>query len=438
MNRTVKGLGALFIGATLAASLAGCVAADSPGGGTAAPGGTPPDLACGMATGEAATGDPIKVGAIATASGGVDFSSSPLSAKAFFDCVNDNGGINGRPIEYDFEDDALDPTKPAQRAAGLAGDADVVALVGDATFVGCDVANVEYSKAGLYSITGVGVPQACFESSNIAPVNAGPRTSALALLQYMEREDLLGGGFYSIGLNTRGNGDWVAAGIRDYADEAGIDLVGETLSDPAESNWLPLVGQIQSSGASALVVADPAPITASILAAAEQQDARGDIAWSCTASCYDKQFASELSDYWDGFLVNSELQLVTATGDDSDLWNGVMDAYASADTPRDTFSQAGFLAAKIFTDTLLAVEDPATLDRETVSEALLAIRGYESSLLCSPWYYGEADEHHANHATRNAKMEGGEWVEVEGCTEVVDPAMDGILEREQSEGLLER
>ncbi|WP_460775755.1 ABC transporter substrate-binding protein [Microbacterium sp. GXF7504] len=437
MNRTMKGLGALFVGATLAASLAGCVAdeaAPGGGGGTAAAG----DVACGLGTGEAATGDPIKVGAIATASGGVDFSSSPVSAQAFFDCVNDNGGINGRPIEYSFEDDALDPTKTAQLAAGLAGDQDVVALVGDATFVGCDVANVEYAKAGLYSITGVGVPQACFESTNIAPVNAGPRTSALALVQYMEREGLLDGGFYSVGLNTRGNGDWVAAGIQEYTEEAGIDLVGETLSDPAESNWLPLVGQIQSSGASALVIADPAPITASILASAEQQDARGDIAWACTASCYDQQFAAGLGDYWEGFLVNSELQLVTATGGDSDLWNAVMDAYAPADTPRDTFSQAGFLAAKIFTDTLLEIDDPATLDRATVSEALLGITGYESSLLCAPWYYGEADEHHANHATRNAKMENGEWVEVEGCTEVEDPAMADILEREQSEGLLER
>ena len=35
------------------------------------------ELQCGLGNGEAASGDPIKVGAIATASGGVDFSSSP-------------------------------------------------------------------------------------------------------------------------------------------------------------------------------------------------------------------------------------------------------------------------------------------------------------------------------------------------------------------------
>ncbi|NTW41410.1 MAG: ABC transporter substrate-binding protein [Cellulomonadaceae bacterium] len=433
MDRTSRVAAALALGLTLPA-LAGCVAADdtSPTTAPAASGTT--SLACGMATGEPATGDPIVVRAIATASGGVDFSSSPVSAKAYFDCVNDNGGINGRPIDYAFEDDALDPTKTAQLAAGLAADTDVVALVGDATFVGCDVANVEYQKANLYSITGVGVPQACFESSNIAPVNAGPRTSALGNLQYLEANGLTDK-FFAAGLNTRGNGDWVAAGIEAYAQQAGIDLVGNELSDPAESNWLPLLSQIQQSGATSLVIADPAPIAASILAAAEQQDARGDITWTCTASCYDRQFAEQIGTYWEGFVANSELALVTATGGDSDLWNGVMDTYAPADAPRDTFSQAGFLAAKIFTDTMLQIDDPATIDRTVASQAILGIKGYESSLLCSPWYYGEADAHHANHATRTAKVENGAWVEAEGCREVKDPDMAAILDREQSQGL---
>ena len=58
-------------------------------------------IACGLSNGEEATGEPIKIGAIATMSGGIDFSSSPKAAKAYFDCVNANGGINGRPIEYD-------------------------------------------------------------------------------------------------------------------------------------------------------------------------------------------------------------------------------------------------------------------------------------------------------------------------------------------------
>lgn len=429
---TARGTLALSAAAILAATLVGCVADDN-GGGNAGGSTDKDDLQCGLASGEEATGDPIQVGAIATASGGVDFSSSPKAAAAYFDCVNDNGGINGRPIDYSYQDDQLDPTKTAQLAAGLAADENIVGLVGDATFIGCDVANAEYAKAGLYSITGVGVPQACYTASNIAPVNAGPRQSALGLLQWLEQEGKTDA-VYTVGLNTQGNGDWVEAGLKEYAAAKGINIVGSELSDPAESNWLPLIQKIKDSGATSVIIVDPGPITAAILAAVEQQDARGDITWTCTASCYDAQFGSQVGPYWEGFVVNSELQLVTNAGDDNELWKSVMDAYAADDAPRDTFSQAGFLSAKMFTDALLQL-DPADISRETVSQAMLGITNYESDLLCAPWYYGEADEHNANHSTRTAVIENGVFEKLTDCIDSGDPALASILEREQSEGL---
>ncbi|BDV32270.1 ABC transporter substrate-binding protein [Microbacterium terricola] len=430
---TVRGALALTAAALLAASLAGCVADDT-GSGNA--GGTTDkgELQCGLANGEAASGDPIKVGAIATASGGVDFSSSPKAAAAYFDCVNENGGINGRPIDYSYEDDQFDPTKTAQLAAGFAADSDVVGLVGDATFIGCDVANAEYVKADLYSITGVGVPQSCFSSSNLAPVNAGPRQSAIQLLQWLEETDQADAVF-QVGLNTQGNGDWVAAGINEYAEANGINIVGTELSDPAETNWLPLIQKIKDSGATSVIIVDPAPITAAILAAVEQQDARGDIIWTCTASCYDAQFGSQIGSYWEGFVANSELQLVDAAGEDNELWKSVMDAYAADDAPRDTFSQAGFLAAKMFTDALLEL-DPADISRETVSEAMLGITNYSSDLLCRPWYYGEAAEHNANHSTRTAEITDGVFTKLSECIDSGDPALESILANEESQGLV--
>lgn len=433
---TTKSALALTVAALLTASLGGCVAEESgtTGGGNAGGSTEKSELQCGLASGEAATGDPIKVGAIATASGGVDFSSSPKASAAYFDCVNENGGINGRPIDYSYEDDQFDPTKTAQLAAGYAADESVVGLVGDATFIGCDVANAEYAKAGLYSITGVGVPQSCFSSTNLAPVNSGPRQSAIQLLQYLEQEGKADAVF-AVGLNTQGNGDWVAAGIDEYAEANDINIVGSELSDPAESNWLPLIQKIVDSGATSVIIADPAPISAAILAAVEQQDARGDITWMCTASCYDAQFGSQIGTYWEGFIANSELQLVDAEGDDNELWKSVMDAYADADAPRDTFSQAGFLAAKIFTDALLTL-DESTITRETASEAMLAVKNYTSDLLCTPWYYGDSDEHNANHATRTAQITDGTYTKLSDCIESGDPALESILSNEQSQGLV--
>ena len=64
---------------------------------------------CGLGTGEKATGEPIKIGSINTNVPGIDFTWISSMTKAYFDCVNDNGGINGRPIQYIEEDEHIDP-----------------------------------------------------------------------------------------------------------------------------------------------------------------------------------------------------------------------------------------------------------------------------------------------------------------------------------------
>src|SRR3954449_1083545 len=178
---------------------------------------SPSAAKCGMGNGKPATGTPIKVRALTTASGGIDFSSAPRSAAAFFKCVNANGGINGRPIDYAYEDDALNQQKAAQIAAKFAADKSIVALAGDATFIGCGAANPVYKKADLYSITGTGVPQSCFESSNIAPVNAGPRISTVSTIQYLQ-----GAGkaarVAQVSNKVPGVGDWSQAGAIAYAN----------------------------------------------------------------------------------------------------------------------------------------------------------------------------------------------------------------------------
>lgn len=388
---------------------------------------------CGAGTGKAATGKPIKIRAVATASGGVDFSSSPKSAKAYFDCLNANGGINGRPVDYAYDDDALNPQKTGQIAAKYASDPSVVALAGDATFIGCSVANNAYKSAGLYSVTGVGVPRGCFESSNIAPVNAGPRISAIGNLEYFQGIGKAGS-VVQVGTKTAGNGDWVAAGIEEAAKAEGIKLAKTILHDPGVSDANSIVLDVKSAKPTVAIIADPAPDTAAILKGAATQGLADKLQWSCTASCYDSTFPGQIGDTWEGFVSNSELQLVDAKTPDNLLWRQVLDTYGSKDDPRDTFGQAGFLAAKITADTLMKL-DPAAIDRKTASKALLDVKNYKSDLLCAPWYYGEADEHNANHATRQVQIKGGKYVELKGCQAVNDPGLKDILAREQSEGL---
>jgi branched-chain amino acid transport system substrate-binding protein len=388
---------------------------------------------CGMGNGKPAAGTPIKVRALATASGGIDFSSAPRSAAAFFKCVNANGGIHGRPIDYAYGDDALNQQKAAQIAAGFAADKSIVALAGDATFIGCGAANPIYKKADLYSITGTGVPQSCFESSNIAPVNAGPRMSDVATVQYLNEQGKASA-IAQVSNKVPGVGDWLQAGTKQYAKDHGIKVVKSILHDPASIDANSIVLDVKNSKPSAVILQDPGPLSAAVLKAAATQGLEKKFVWSCLTSCYDASFPGQIGPQWEGFIANAELQLVDAKTPDNLLWRTVLQKYGSAKDPRDTFGQSGFLAAKILTDTLLKL-DPNNITRETVSKAVVGIKGYKSDILCSPWYYGTADRHNANHTTRMAVVKNGQFTLLEGCKPVQDPALAPILAQEKSEGL---
>ena len=71
---------------------------------------------CGMGTGKKATGTPIKIGGIDMLIPGVDFTTVGKLAAAYFECVNDNGGINGHPIQYILYNEQLNPTQEAALA----------------------------------------------------------------------------------------------------------------------------------------------------------------------------------------------------------------------------------------------------------------------------------------------------------------------------------
>ena len=74
---------------------------------------------CGANTDAAATGKPIIVGGIHWTAAPCDFLDSIDAAAAYFSCVNANGGINGRPVDYRVENDQWTPELAAQAAAKL-------------------------------------------------------------------------------------------------------------------------------------------------------------------------------------------------------------------------------------------------------------------------------------------------------------------------------
>src|SRR5436853_7835455 len=114
---------AAFVLAVLAAVLATTVVTTAASSGSAAKVGAGKASAaksvCGLGTGKKATGAPIKIGGIDMLIPGVDFTTIGKVAKAYFDCVNDNGGINGRPIKYTLYTEQLNPAQEASLARKL-------------------------------------------------------------------------------------------------------------------------------------------------------------------------------------------------------------------------------------------------------------------------------------------------------------------------------
>ena len=92
---------------------------------------------CGLGTGKKATGKPIKLGGIDMLIPGVDFTTIGKVADAYFKCVNDNGGINGRPIKYILYQEQLNPAQQRTLAKKLIESDKVVGIVGNTSFTEC-------------------------------------------------------------------------------------------------------------------------------------------------------------------------------------------------------------------------------------------------------------------------------------------------------------
>lgn len=389
---------------------------------------------CGANTGAAATGAPIKVGGIHGNAAPGDFSASTTAAKAYFDCVNANGGIGGRPIEYLVENDQWNPEMAAQAASKLLKDEKVVAIVGNGSFVEMAVNAPLYKEENIMAMAAACAVSECFESSNIVSTNQGPLPSTVGAAQYMvEEKDTKSA--VCIGLTIPNVGNWSCGAMEGYMTSKGL-TGASVLLNPASPDVNSGLLEAVATGADTIVVNLPAGLAIAFLKAAEEQGLGDSYKWASSTPLYDRTVPEALGSYWDGkMFINAELTPWDKGGPDATNWLAVLDAYAPKDAARDTFSQSGFLSAKYFVDTLMKM-DPATLDdRAAVTTAIKAITGYTSDLTCGPYYVGEADRHMPNHAGTMVVVKGGTFETVRDCYEYDSPYFAPIIAQEKALGL---
>ncbi len=391
-------------------------------------------VTCGDTTGQAATGAPIVIGGIYADGAPGDWSSSTDAAAAYFACVNANGGINGRPIDYRVENDQWAPEAAAQAAAKLVNDDKAVALVGNGSFIEMAVNAKTYKDAGIMVMASACAISECFESSNIVSTNEGPLPSDLGAALYAQ-ENLGAKNIACIGLNIPDNGVWSCQAVIDMMTKRG-GTGSMALLNPGAPDVNSALLEAVASGADTILMNLPAGLAIAVLKAAQEQNLRDSYNWIAPTPLYDLSVPAAIGDYWDGKVyVQAELAPVSVNGPDAQNWLAVMDAYGKKDDPRDTFSQGGYLSAQFFTKAALAMDPKDLDDRAKVTAAIKGISGYKSDLMCGPYYVGDADFHMPNHAGYIVKITKGGFEVVQTCTEYDSDYFARHIEVEKKLGL---
>jgi branched-chain amino acid transport system substrate-binding protein len=392
-------------------------------------------LACGLGNGQKASGQPIKLGAIVTKQPGTDFTGITGMAQAYFNCVNDNGGINGRPISYVVAEEQTNPQQVAALAAKLIQDDQVLAIVGSTSLIDCTV-NHQFYEQNNFNVIVAGVPFDCFNTPNISAVNMGPYYSSLGAGQYLVRAGAKS--IVAVGANVPG-GDHDISGPGAFAEANGVPNNGAFLENVPISDASAIalkVAQAAGDGGGVVINFTP-PEGLKILQAAEQQGLIDTVMWAWSTPGNDASVAQALGPAWNGKVgINAELNLVDATTPKSALYQQVTKQYAPS-IPLGSFGQMGFTAADVITTTLLQLP-PDQLTQQGVNAAIRNIKGYKTDILCQPWYFGDLQFHVPNNVDRTVVPKDHAMVQQEACFQIAalpGNNLDQIRQAEQTQGL---
>ncbi len=396
--------------------------------------GTAPKLVCGLSNGQRAQGEPIYLGGIVSKTGPDDFSASGAAANAYFRCINDNGGIHGRPVIYTLADDQWDPKLANELASRLLKERNVVAMVGGSSFVECSANAALYGQNGITALVGTGVPKACFHSPHIAPVNTGPRLSAT--IAAMQAHKLQPAKRMACVIHVvPGLSDWACDGVRDWGRKNGI-AVDVVTFEVARFNPGAVLTQVAAGKPDVVVMNLPKGLLLPLMAEAQKMDLGQSMRFASSAPAYNPDVAKALGPYWKGRMVaNLEFLPVDSSGADNQNWRAVMNKYALKTDTRDAFSQSGYLAARIATEALLSLK-PERIARKEVNDAIRRVRQFNSDMLCRPMYVGNGKRHNASYSGPVASYDGNHWVVADNsCITAADPELADIVADEKRMGL---
>jgi branched-chain amino acid transport system substrate-binding protein len=369
---------------------------------------------CGAGTGKKATGAPIKMGGIAMLIPGVDFTTIGKVAKAYFDCVNDNGGIRGRPIKYTLYTEQLNPAQEAALARKLVESDKVVGIVGNTSFAECGV-NWKYYKSKGFLVIGAGVQAECFGTPPIAESNMGPRYSNIGAAQALIRA-----GVKKIAVASPDSiSAYADGGVVKLGAARGVQVKLFPTHLPVTDASSQLLQMYQYAGDGNGILIDFTPDTApAFMKAAIAMNIVGKVKWGSSTPIANTFMASQFSPQFDGHLwINSEFGLLDPSqGPDTRLMLAIQKKYAPSIAPQ-AFGQMGFMDAKFATTALLNVKGAITA--KSYNLAARNLKNVKTDILCKPWYVGNALPYHIpNNTDITVDYKDGKVVLKEKCFDI--------------------
>jgi branched-chain amino acid transport system substrate-binding protein len=387
--------------------------------GTSGSGGTTANVSsCGPKPGTKATGTPINIGTIDTHQPGTDFTDGPNTIQAYFNCVNDNGGVNGHPLKLFVE---LDQTQPAQITAAahkLIQSDHVVAIDGVFDLLECTLDQAYWKQLGVYEMD-AGIAPECWSTPNSAAVNMGPRYSSDGAVQYA-LDVAKAKKIVFVQSNVPGTG-YIAAGPAAIAKSKGVPITSLTENVPINDASSVALNLVNSAGPNGWVVLNFTPPEALVILQAAQKLGLEDRVkgWGCSTPCDTDFLAKALGPKWNHKLfVNAEAANPgDHNGPEMQNYKALMAKYGqNVAGGIGSFSEFGYLLAKFLVQGLQTVKGDYTI--KSVNAAILGIKDYKSEMLCQPWTYGKVALHIPNNSDYTVTPNNGKMVTAQGCTEI--------------------
>lgn len=364
---------------------------------------------CGLGTGKRATGAPIKLGGIDMLIPGVDFTTIGKVAKAYYDCVNANGGIHGRPIRYTLYTEQLNPAQEASLARKLIESDKVVGIAGNTSFAECGT-NAKYYRSKGYIVIGAGVQAECYSTPSFAEVNMGPRYSNVGAAQALVRA-----GIKKLAIASPETiSAYADGGPALVAQKAGIPVKIFPTHLPVTDAASQLLQMFQFAGEGGGILLDFTPDTApAFMKAAIQQGIVDKVKWGSSTPIANTFMAAQFPQF-DGHLwINNEFSNVDPrVGPDSALMFQILKKYAPKIAPQ-AFGQMGFMVGKFTVNALLSIKGPITA--KSYNLAVQNLKNQKTDMLCKPFYVGKLPFHIPNNTDITVDYKGGNVIVKEKC-----------------------